>query len=274
MNIGFQGFHSGKNRLMRAFIQFLQKQIELNAIHEFPYHIQRMDFHQPIFDENAHTINRLVLKNRVSQEHLTFFIPPNFDQLPLAIMAAITVSRIGRIMVYVFSARSDFETQEKFFLRMRWLARESFVYITDIESIPFQNFMNVLQRLRNRITTLLQTRKIIIKGFFYFGDPTFLGWNLINNANFGYLLSCLDDKIPNFSTFQQQLFLNLCQNLIKNEIVENGGVSFDLLYKLIQICERDPNIHTNPLFKDLKDLFDAITIIPSEENKNQLPIWL
>lgn len=180
VNIGFLGDISvGKTSILRNFVRYIneQKIMELNA--GKACEVTRNDFsgEATINEERKDTgketktihPNRVGFKDLGTGHNHTLFAPGGDRKRPVVRMGIITISRIAKEIVTVFSLDQPFKEQFEFFNSIRYLPKKIYVCFNkmDLSMINEAETNQKFAELKDTVSEYFDKRNVKILDFFF-----------------------------------------------------------------------------------------------------------
>ncbi|MCP4762492.1 MAG: hypothetical protein GY870_11990 [archaeon] len=215
VNIGFLGGVSvGKTTLLRNFVSYINRS-------KVPCSLIKIDFSgesvQIDADKETKTIhpNRVFFKDDITGSNHTLFAPGGDRERAVVRMGIITISRIAKQIVTVFSLDRPLKEQFEFFESIRHIPKEIYVCFNKFDFIKYEDNDKLsnsmieelkMEELKIKVNNFFNKRKVKIKNIFFTCAEMNEEFNLYNNNAAQMILKIATENVETFSNSKSYSF--------------------------------------------------------------------
>ncbi len=164
-NIGFLGaVNVGKTSLLRLFVDYCQTNNCTVIKSDFSGESTAYDQDIPITTKTIHP-NRVYFSDTETHNH-TLFAPGGDKERAVVRMGIITISRIAKQVVAVFSLNQNLQEQLEFFSSVRHIPREIYVCLNKFDLVDKNDGLKLAQNWEIVVKNYFSKRKIKVKDFY------------------------------------------------------------------------------------------------------------
>jgi hypothetical protein len=179
VNVGLLGdVSAGKTTLLRLFVLYNNKKRISNIEGGIPCTLIKTDFsgestlEEDIEIENKETKtihpNRVYFREEETGLNHTLFAPGGDRERAVVRMGIITISRIAKQIVTVFSLDRSLKEQFNFFDSIRHFPKEIYVCFNKFDlAVDSANDLAYISDLKKKVTRYFNKRKVKVKDFFF-----------------------------------------------------------------------------------------------------------